>query len=266
VRRIESTAVVLAEHPSDRTGDGRGKQPIIVRRPYGAAGGEVVYVGTNETWRLRRKYGEKYYRQFWGQLIYRLGLGHARGADKRFVIDPLPEEPFQPDEEITFTVHAWDRNFERLTEADVPNGALAGELIRRGAGAGESTTLSLPMSRPGVFEAQVAIYRPGEYRLRVVDPVTNESHEARFSVADVSAERRVAVRDAGLQRQLAEAIPGGRAYELAEASRIAEEFDPPRRTRTTTERMSLWDSWPLFGLFVALLLGEWVLRKRVRLA
>ncbi len=266
VRRVESTSVVLAEHPSDVTSDGRSKQPLIVRRQYGAAGGEVVYVGTNETWRLRRKYGEKYYRQFWGQLIYRLGLGHARGADKRFVIDPLPEEPFQPDDEITFTVRAWDRNFERLTEADVPNGSLSGELVRRGAGDGESTTLALPMSRPGVFETQVAIYRPGEYRLRVVDPVTNEPHEARFSVADVSAERRVAVRDSALQRQLAEAIVGGRAYELSEAGRIAEEFNPPRRTRTTTERISLWDTWPMFGLFVILLLGEWLLRKRVRLA
>jgi len=266
VRRVESTSVVLAEHPTDLTSDGRSKQPIIVRRPYGAAGGEVVYVGTNETWRLRRKYGEKYYRQFWGQLIYRLGLGHARGADKRFVIDPLPEEPFQPDEEITFTVRAWDRNFERLTEDDVPNGALAGELIRRGSGDGESLTLALPMSRPGVFETQLAIYRPGEYRLRVVDPVTNEPHEARLTVADVSAERRVAVRDAGLQRQLAEAIPGGRAYELGEAGRIAEEFQPPRRTRTTSARISLWDTWPMFGLFVILLLCEWLLRKRVRLA
>lgn len=266
VRRVEGTSVVLAEHPTDVTSDGHSKQPLIARRQYGAAGGEVVYVGTNETWRLRRKYGEKYYRQFWGQLIYRLGLGHARGADKRFVIDPLPDEPFQPDDEITFTVRAWDRNFERLTEADVPNGALAGELVRRGGGEGETTAVALPMSRPGVFEAQVAIYRPGDYRLRVVDPVTNEPHERRFSVADVSAERRVAVRDEGLQRQLAEAVPGGRAYELSEAGRIVDEFHPPRQTRTTTERISLWDTWPMFGLFVVLLLAEWLLRKRVRLA
>ncbi|MDQ3331074.1 MAG: hypothetical protein M3552_10530, partial [Planctomycetota bacterium] len=266
VRRVESTAVVLAEHPTDTTSDGRTKQPLIARRPYGAAGGEVVYLGFNETWRLRRKYGEKYYRQFWGQLIYRLGLGHARGADKRFVIDPLPDEPFQPDDEIAFTVRAWDRNFDRLTEADVPNGVLTAELIRRGAGDGETTPIALPMSRPGVFETRMAIYRPGDYRLRVIDPVTSEPHEARFSVADVSAERRVATRDAALQQNLANAVPGGRAYELDEARNLADDFDPPRRTRTTTELISLWDTWLVFGLFVGLLMAEWLLRKRVNLA
>jgi hypothetical protein len=266
VRRIEGTAVVLAEHPTDVTSDGRTKQPLIARRQYGAAGGEVVYLGFNETWRLRRKYGEKYYRQFWGQLIYRLGLGHARGADKRFVIDSLPETPFRPDDEVPFTVRAWDRNFERLTEADVPNGSLAAELIRRGAAEDETTSLALPMSRPGVFETKLAIYKPGDYRLRVTDPLTNEPHEARFSVADVSAERRVAVRDAGLQRRLADAVPGGRAYELSEIGRLVEEFNPPRRTRTTTELISLWDTWLVFGLFVFLLMAEWLLRKRVNLA
>lgn len=265
VRRVESTAAVLAEHPTDTTSDG-GRQPLIARRPYGAAGGEVVYLGFNETWRLRRRYGEQYYRQFWGQLIYRLGLGHARGADKRFVIDPLPETPFRPEDEVPFTVRAWDSNFERLTEEDVPNGAIAAELVRRDADDDETTPISLPMSRPGVFETRVPVYRPGDYRLRATDPVTNEVHEARFSVADVSVERRVATRDAGLQQQLAAAVPGGKAYELDELPRLLDDFKPPRRTRTTTEIVTLWDTWLVFGLVVGLLLAEWLARKAVSLA
>lgn len=271
VRRVESTAVVLAEHPTDATADG-AKQPLIARRPYGAAGGEVVYLGFNETWRLRRKFGEKYYRQFWGQLIYRLGLGHARGADKRFVIDPLPEAPLRPEDEAAFTVRAWDRDFERLTEEDVPGGAIKAEVVRFGSGEGasggegEATSISLAMSRPGVFEARVPVYEPGEYRLRATDPVTGEVHEARFRVADVSAERRVATRDAGLQRQLAATVPGGKAYELDEIGRLVDEFKPPRRTRTTTEIVTLWDTWAVFGLVVGLLLAEWLVRKGVNLA
>ncbi|MGC1276530.1 MAG: hypothetical protein WBC44_22750 [Planctomycetaceae bacterium] len=287
VRRVESTSTVLAEHPTDTTADGRTPQPLIALRPYGSAGGEVVYLGFNETWRLRRMYGEKYYRQFWGQLIYRLGLGHARGADKRFVIDPLPEEPFAPDAEIPFTVHAWDQNFERLTEEDVPNGAIAGELVRRsfdedGIGGDGGTTSSpppplspspapsipvtLPMTRPGVFETRMPVYQPGDYRLKVTDPVTNEVHEARFRVADVSVERRVATRDAGLQQSLAAAVPGGRAYELDELKQLASDFHPPRRTRTTTSILSLWDTWLVFSLVVGLLFAEWLVRKSVNLS
>lgn len=266
VQRIESTSVVLAEHPSDTTSDGRTRQPLIARRQYGAAGGEVVYLGFNETWRLRRKFGEKYYRQFWGQLIYRLGLGHARGADKRFVIDPLPDEPFRPDEEIAFTVRAWDRNFERLTENDVPNGSLKAELVRVGAGGGDPTPLTLAMSRPGVFEARVPAYQPGDYQLRVVDPITSDPHEARFSIADLSVERRVPNRDANLQRQLAAVNPDGRALELDGVASLLDDFNPPRRTRVTTDLISLWDTWLVFGLVVGLLLIEWTIRKAVHLA
>ena len=266
VRRVESTAVVLAEHPTDTVADGVTKQPIIARRPYGAAGGEVVYVGTDETWRLRRLYGEKYYRQFWGQLIYRLGLGHARGADKRFVIDPLPETPFRPDDEVPITVRAWDRNFERLTQEDVAGGALTAELVRLGAGENETVSpLSLPMTRAGVFESRAPVYQPGEYRLRVTDPITSEVHEARFSVADVSAERRVATRDTALQTALAAAVPGGGAIEPDQLAAVLAAFDPPRRVRTTTDILPLWDSWLMFGLVVVLLLCEWLGRKAANL-
>jgi len=77
VLRVDPRATVLAEHPTAVCTDGKSKQPLIAIRPYGR--GEVVYVGFNELWRLRRLHGEEYYRQFWGQLIHRLGLSHALG-------------------------------------------------------------------------------------------------------------------------------------------------------------------------------------------
>ena len=55
-------ATVLARHPSATLSDGKTAQPVIAHRRYGK--GQVVYLGFNETWRLRRRYGEKYYRQF----------------------------------------------------------------------------------------------------------------------------------------------------------------------------------------------------------
>ena len=86
VARPHKLVQVLAVHPTDLCGDGTAggqPQPLIATRQYGK--GQVVYLGFNETWRLRRKYGEQYYRQFWGQLIHHLGFSHALGGDKRFV-------------------------------------------------------------------------------------------------------------------------------------------------------------------------------------
>ncbi|HUQ72471.1 MAG TPA: hypothetical protein VM165_23285, partial [Planctomycetaceae bacterium] len=52
VLRVDPRATVLAEHPTDLCADGKTRQPIIAIRPYGR--GEVVYLGMNELWRLRR--------------------------------------------------------------------------------------------------------------------------------------------------------------------------------------------------------------------
>src|SRR5688500_14922750 len=113
-------AEVLAQHPTDKCLDGKTPQPLIAIRKYGK--GEVVYLGFNETWRLRRRYGEKYYRQFWSQLIYRLGMSHALGADKRFVAR-VDQQQYQEEEKVTLTVEAYDANYEPLSDETLPDRA-----------------------------------------------------------------------------------------------------------------------------------------------
>ena len=266
VQRVESTSVVLAEHPTDTISDGRTKQPLIARRQYGAAGGEVVYLGFNETWRLRRLYGEKYYRQFWGQMIHRLGLGHAQGGDKRFVVEPLTEEPFAPGEEIPLRVRAWDANFEPLTDEALPAGSLTGALVRQGPGVEQEIPVSMAMTRPGLFEASVPVEQTGDWRFRVVDPITNQSREIPFQVADPSLERRVPNRDAELQQQLASLHPAGRACAPEDLAARLAEFTPPDRLETDISRYPLVPTWPVFVLVVGLLFAEWSLRKWWNLA
>ena len=117
---------VLAEHPTDKCADGKTPQPLIAIRKYGK--GEVVYLGFNETWRLRRRYGEKYYRQFWSQLIYRLGMSHALGADKRFVAR-LDQQQYRAEDKVTLTVEAYDENYEPLADENLPERGLVAELV-----------------------------------------------------------------------------------------------------------------------------------------
>jgi len=91
----------------------------------------VIYLGFNESWRLRRKYGELYYRQFWGQMIHRLGLSHALGSQKRFVVR-TDRQKYQPDDKVLLSVEAYNANYEPLTEEDVPNRTLSAELTSPG--------------------------------------------------------------------------------------------------------------------------------------
>lgn len=261
VRRVETSATtVLAEHPTAVCSDGRTRQPLIAIRRYGR--GEVVYIGQNEMWRLRRKYGETYYRQFWGQLIHRLGLSHALGSHKRFVVR-TDRQRYQPDETVIVTVEAYDENFEPLTADMLDDRHLNGELWLpdRADGALDATqSIRLTEFRPGVFETRLPVTEAGDYVARVTDPVTLEPVDAYFQVTDLSVERRTATRNVALQEAIA-AETGGRTGDLTTVQRILTGLDAPRLTETTVEVLPLWSTWLCFGLVVLLMLSEWTIRK-----
>ena len=263
VAALHDQAYALAEHPTDTCADGKTHQPLIAVRPYGK--GEVVYLAFNESWRLRRKYGEKYYRQFWSQLIYRLGMSHALGDSKRFV-PRLDRQQYRADEKVTFTIEAFDENYEPLTDEKLGDRTLTAELTLPGqAGAGPQTReISVPLLRKGVFEARFPVYTPGEYTLRVKDPITNKFEERRFEVTSLSAERRRGVRDLQLQTELANRTHG-RSYELTNVANLLQDLQVKPRVETVTRNHALWSTPLWFIVLIALMLGEWFSRKMIRL-
>jgi hypothetical protein len=257
-------AEVLAEHPTDLCADGKTPQPLIAIRKYGK--GEVVYLGFNETWRLRRQYGEKYYRQFWSQLIYRLGMSHALGSDKRFVAR-LDQQQYRAEDKVTLMVEAYDENYEPLADETLPERGLMAELVIPGKGAAgqTATNITVPMLRKGVFEARIPVFAVGEYSLRVKDPVTGKFDEQRFEVTPLSAERRRGVRDEKLQTDLARQT-GGRAYDLTTVSNLPADLKREPVVERLTRNMALWSTPLWFAAVVMLMLGEWLSRKMIKLS
>jgi len=264
VERLRPLATALAEHPTDACVDGKTRQPLVAAGNYGR--GEVVYLGFNETWRLRRRFGEQYYRQLWGQLIHRLALRHALGTQKRFVVR-TDRRRYQGDDQVLLTVEAYDAEFQRLTEQDVPGRKLSAELILPGnglLGASNVRPLSIPQLRDGVFEARIPVFAAGEHRVRVKDPIGEEDAEITFQVARVSVERQRAVRNVALQKAIADAT-GGRSYDLATVSRLPDEIEHVAQTETSIRVIPLWNTWLSFACVVLLMLGEWLGRKWVNL-
>jgi hypothetical protein len=262
VSRPHPQATVLAVHPTEKCADGRTPQPIIAIRRYGR--GEVVYVGTNETWRLRRQYGERYYRQFWGQLMHRLGLGHAMGSQKRFVV--RTDAPnYRIDDTVIITVEAFDADFEPLSADKIPDRTLAAWWERPDGPTGaEAETLAISEVRPGVFEARVPALLAGEHRILVEDPLTRERARAAFTVTDLSVERRSAHRNAALQEAIA-AATGGRSYDLTTAARLAAEIEPVARPEHAMKVFPLNMTWACLLSGLGLLVTEWIVRKRASL-
>jgi hypothetical protein len=262
VAALHEQAFALAEHPTDKCADGKTPQPIIAVRQYGK--GEVVYIGENEMWRLRRKYGEKYYRQFWSQLIYRLGMSHALGNDKRFVTR-IDQQQYRAEDKVTLTVEAYDENYEPLTDEKLASHTLTAELVKPGNNGNETSPIAVPMLRKGVFEIRIPVFAAGEYSLRVKDPITNKFEEQRFEVLPLSAERRRGVRDEKLQTDIAQQS-GGRSYDLTTVANLVNDIHAEPKRETLTRNHALWTTPLWFALVVALMLGEWLSRKMIKLS
>ncbi len=264
VERLHSMAVALAVHPVDKCVDGKTPQPIIAARNYGR--GEVVYLATNEMWRLRRMWGERYYRQFWGQLIHRLASRHALGTQKRFIVR-TDRKQYRADQEVLLTVEAYDADFKPLGEDQVPGRKLDAELfVPSGALSGQKDgrPIRVAQLRPGVFEGRFPVFTPGEHRVRVFDPVTRQAVDATFHVAALPVERQRATRNAALQQSLADATGGG-IYDLSGAAELPDRIPLVARTEANVEVIPLWNTWMAFSAVVALMLGEWLTRKWVNL-
>jgi len=260
--RPHRLATVLAEHPRATCVDAKTPQPLIAVRRYGK--GEVVYFAFNEMWRLRKVYGEKYYSQFWGQLIYRMGLSRALGSQKRFRVE-TDRDVYQAGQKVRISVEAYSRNYEPL---DLPDGVLTGRMIAQ-QGSGESksaeTMISIPLSRDKViYETSVPVFTSGLHRLLVKDPVTQDEVETTFTVSPTTAEGRSAVRDIAMQRALADQT-GGKMYELHEVANLADDVKERSVDDYSNRRLPLWNTWLVLVLGLTLMLGEWLTRKLMNL-
>jgi hypothetical protein len=100
--------------------------------------------------------------------------------------------------------------------------------------------------------------------VRIQDPITHENVETTFQVAAVSVERQRATRNTALEKALANAT-GGKDYDLTTAASLPDDVKLVSRTETNLEVLPLWNTWLVFVMVSALLLGEWLLRKWVNL-
>ena len=108
------------------------------------------------------------------------------------------------------TVEAYDANFEPLADDKLTDRKLTGQLllpVRAGEKA-EPQRITLGQLREGVFEARIPVSQGGEHTVRVKDPVTGEMADVSFQVANLSLERRSAVRNVALQTEIAQ-VTGG---------------------------------------------------------
>ena len=81
VSRPKPAAEVLLVDPDPAKESRFGPMPVISVQQYGL--GQVLYVGTDNTWRWRKNVGDVYYTALWGQIAQRVSLQRLLGISKR---------------------------------------------------------------------------------------------------------------------------------------------------------------------------------------
>jgi len=253
--QLKPTAEILAE-TVQRFGD--APLPLVVNLRYGA--GQSTYVATDEIWRWRYGRGEHLVDKFWIPLIRMLARAALSGADGGAVVgvEPRYAEIGRP---VLITLRFLD---EKLSAA-----APASVIVR--IEADDATPLAELRTRrtpdaEGCFAATWVPDRPGDYVIRVTDPMLEDaSLTSTLHVVDPNDELRWPEADHELLRQLA-AATGGRVlapHELADLPELL----PNRSLRILNPiRESIWDTPLAFALVLALLTAEWIGRKILRLA
>lgn len=244
--------------------------PLVVLYRFG--GGEVIYVGTDETFRWRKVGGEVYFEQFWIQLMRKLGRTRLQQVDDRarFVVSPT----------------AVDLGATQLVELIIDDPALirrAPQSVRvqvfaqNSADEQDLREVSEVELRPTGFQGDLdsgarAVYQanwrsdqPGRFVLRVNEPLLDALElEAPAEVRDPAQELARAATDHGRLIKLANGT-GGAVIELSNLAQL-EALVPDRSRELTSEtRQPLTNTLIALLVLLGLLTLEWALRRGLKL-
>jgi hypothetical protein len=192
------------------------------------------------------------------------------GALVRWLVQPrdvqpvqlaVPKNVFESGEPVDFTAQVLDPQLEPLADAEVrvdvrrvdEGGRTEGTLALEGrAGrAGEYTGVQ-PGLGPGEYEATAVATRAG----REIGRAT-----ARFTIDAYSAEFADTRQDLDFLRELA-ARTGGAVAGPEDVAALAARLPREERRIVLRSEVEVWNTTPLFVLFVIALGIEWLLRKR----
>ena len=245
-------ATVLAELA--RGGRSGEPYPLIAWQRYGS--GKSMFIGTDQLWRIRFKQGDKYHARFWGQAVQFLTLSRLLGENKRIQIE-ADSQDYRAGERVQVTANVLDEAYEPVK---VP---AYNVYLDRLEPAKETTPLRLE-SVPGIrglFQGFVTPEQPGRYVIRAAPGDQAVSSAAEFAVKASSLEDLERAMQEDLLKKMAE-VSGGRFFTVRDLPDLVKTIGGDERTTVIRRERELWDLPIVFGLVLALLTVEWLLRRR----
>jgi len=233
-----------------------GRDPVMIGMDDVGKGRSLEFGG--ETWPWARTEREAHAR-FWRQVILWLARRENKGEDQ--VKIKLDARRVAVGQKLDLSASARDAKNEPIPDATFD--ATFTKLNAKAQPEGKAEPV--PMFPQGE-EAKGPIFAnvaPGEYKVVVKGRRGGKefaSAEARFMVYQDDRELENPAADPALLRQIAE-ITGGTSLQSEELAKYLKTLGPEAAEYVQQVDRRLWDNWPFFLIFTALLTAEWALRK-----
>jgi hypothetical protein len=250
VKAKPAAQVLLADGDSSKMSGSR--HPILAMQNYGL--GQVLFVGTDETWRWRKDDLVPLHDALWSQIIQRLGLPNLLGLSQRIQLTS-DKEKFIQGETVTVFARVYGSNFEPLSVPSVKGSYAVG------TAAVVPATLTAVPGQPGLFKGQFVPPAVGHYHFNLdnstATPLAFEIEESTLETGDAAMNEE-------LLKEIATTTGGQflREESLAKLPALVRS----RVTEVESEvDADLWSSPLMFSLILCVVGAEWILRKTARL-
>jgi uncharacterized membrane protein len=248
---LKPNAQVLAE------ADDAERHPLLVAGQWGD--GRVLAFAGDSTWRWQMQGFGDALRRFWRQSVLWLAKKDEQTGGRVWI--RLAGRRVMRGTRVDFSLGAEDTEHKPIASARF-------EVAVRTP---DGRSIAVRPTKSGNNWA--AIFRetdkPGDYRIDVTardDSGELGTAEARFLVPEQDIELDRPAAEPGLLAQLAQmtAAAGGQALAAEELPDLLRRLaaQPPELKEEVVAKVTYWDTWPFFMLFIGLLVLEWYLRKR----
>ncbi|MBA3938877.1 MAG: hypothetical protein H0X38_15625 [Planctomycetes bacterium] len=253
-RRLKPGASALLVQPGGGRSGQEAGTPVIAQERYGK--GQVLYVGSDETWRWRFKPGAQYQRRMWSQMISSLSMAHLLGKANRVQIETDRSE-YAVGDKAELIARILDKDFNKLVADNVT------AVIDRGGLGKDNVVLTAVKDQPGMFKGEYTPAAEGDYSIAI------QGEEDEADRAFKAVVPRIEFDDPGMRAELLQQLASATSGTYQPLSGLAAMADVLKEQKHVLEprreERTLWNA-PGLLVLIAMLLGlEWFLRKRADL-
>lgn len=234
--------------------------PTFVQHQYGE--GQVLWLGTDATWRWRFRRGDEYHHRFWGQ-VARWATRNKLAVQTdlvRFGPDQAEVTPGQPVRIQAF----WSKESQEDLGQHTPVVELYSLPLETDSPPLQTLPLQSLPDRPLAQEALINNLPVGDYQLELKLPDSDLLQSPVIAPLSIRPEPSLEMIETTANRELltqVASITGGELFELDQIQRIPELLQQNTRTQSFTAETPLWDHWLWLLLLLTVLAAEWILRK-----